>query len=106
MSKNNHVLVARGFLSADEIPRAALEKFQRMTGRQARALAQAGIIRQLGDSGKVWQLAETSLTHSSRETGDGRVSLEIPFKLQSFVTSEMRRRPSWELTEESPELVP
>jgi hypothetical protein len=96
-NKKNHVLVGRSFSSADEIPRTALEKFQHMTGRQARALAQAGIIRQLGESGKVWQLTEISITRSDYETGKGRISLEIPFALRSFVTSEIRRRPSWDV---------
>lgn len=93
-----HTIVPRGFALADLDLRFNPEKFQRITGRQARALAQAGRIRQLGDSGKVWQLVEASLTRSSRETGDGRISLEIPFALRSFVTSEMRRRPSWCVT--------
>jgi hypothetical protein len=92
-----HTIVPRGFALADLDHRFDPEKFQRVTGRQARALAQAGTIRQLGDSGKVWQLTEISITHSDYETGKGRVSLEIPFALQSFVTSEMRRRPSWDV---------
>jgi len=95
VSAKKHILVPRGFTAADVEPRFHSEKFHRMSSQEARALSSAGRIRELGDSGKIWQLTDESFTHSTRETGKGRVSLEIPFALQSFMQTEMNRRASW-----------
>lgn len=70
-----------------------------MTGREARRLCDEGRIRQLGESGKVWQLTEDSFAHPNHETGDGRISLEVSSYLQEFMASEMRQRPSWWIEE-------
>lgn len=95
MSAKKHILVPRHFTEADA-PRAfSSGKFHRMTSAEMRELSAAGRIRALGESGKVWQLTEDSFTHADRETGDGRISLHIPFKLGAFMATEMRRRPSW-----------
>jgi len=66
-----------------------------MTKQEASALARAGRIRQLGDSGKVWQLTEDSLARPSWETGSGRISLEVSGSLQAFMAVEMRQRPAY-----------
>jgi hypothetical protein len=98
VSQKKNVIVPRGFTSDDVEHRFNSDKFPRLTNREASALHSEGRIQPLGSSGKVWQLTDDSFAHSSRPTGDGRVSLEIPFPLQSFMESEMRRRPSWCVT--------
>ena len=96
MSAKKHILVPRSFTAADLTPHLNLEKFHRMTRQEANKLAHEGRIHEL--SPKVWQLTEESLTHPDRETGEGRVSREIPFALQSFMESEMRGSRAWCVT--------
>ncbi|MGH9716414.1 MAG: hypothetical protein ACRD4R_06775 [Candidatus Acidiferrales bacterium] len=106
MSAKKHILVPHHFTEDDFVPgsvyarsaRAAAHEFHRMSGREATALARQGKIRALGESGKVWQLAEDSFARPSRETGDGRISLEVPFSIQAMLAGEMRRRPAWCVT--------
>lgn len=104
-----HILIPRGFTAADvqDFPRLCQsKKFQRMTGGQAQALAQAGIIRQLDERfPKVWQLVDVPISRDYRPAEGGRISLSIEFPLQSFIETEMRRRPSWclEISEEAAE---
>jgi hypothetical protein len=93
-----HSIVPRGFTAADA-EGCNLNKFEFVTARQARALAQAGIIRQLGASGKVWQRVDDNLTRPSEETGNGRVSLEVPRSIKDLLTAEMGGRPGWGLEE-------
>lgn len=69
-----------------------------MTRQEANALAREGRIRALGSSGKVWQLAEDSFARPSRETGAGRISLEVPGFIQAALACDMRRRPAWCVT--------
>jgi len=95
VSQKKHVIVPRGFTSDDVEHRFNSDKFPRLTKREASDLHSEGRIQPLGSSGKIWQLTEDSFAHSSRPTGKGRVSLEIPDTLQSFLESEMRGRPSW-----------
>jgi hypothetical protein len=89
-----HSIVPRGFNAADA-EACDLDKFERVTARQARALAQAGMIRQLGASGKIWQRVDLSLARPDYETGKGRVSLEVPLSIRAMLETEMRNRPSW-----------
>ena len=103
MSKKRHIVVPRGWTVADveqqftDGPSRA--RFQHLTGREASALASAGRIDPLGESGKVWQLRDDEFSaDASRPTGAGRISLEIPAALRSFVAAEMRGRPSWCVT--------
>ena len=102
MSTKKHVIVPRGFTVVDVeqqlTDRSSRALFHHMSGTEATALAAAGKITRLGETGKVWQLTKDSFTHSDRVASGGRVSLEIPSKLQSFMESEMSRRPSWCLT--------
>jgi hypothetical protein len=94
-----HTIVPRGFGAAELercIQAGKIEKFERITARQARALAQAGIIQQLGESGKVWQRTEDLPVRADYETGKGRVSLEIPRNTRRIIASEMRRKPLYE----------
>lgn len=103
MSKKKHILVPRGFSVADAdrqlTDRSNRSLFRHMTGTEAAALAEAGKIFRLGESGKIWQLRDDEFSaDDSRPTGAGRVSREIPPALQSFVSSEMRRRRSWCVT--------
>jgi hypothetical protein len=90
-------LIPRGFSAADVQDRfnqlAESTKFQRMTRGQAQALAQAGMIRQIAP--KIWQLTELAVSHDYRPGEGGMISLAIEFNLQSFMETEMRRRPSW-----------
>jgi hypothetical protein len=95
---SKHTIVPRNFTAADVGSCFDPEKFQRVTARQARALAQDGRIRQLGDSGRIWQLTEESWARPSYETGDGRVSLEVPLSIRTMLECEIRRRPAWGVT--------
>lgn len=97
MSAKSNVIVPRGFTAADanySLTRSP-EKFQHLTNREVRELRVAGLIEPLGDSGKVWQWRETLPDRPSKVTEGGRVSLEIPFALRSFMATEMSARPSW-----------
>lgn len=103
MSAKKHILVPRSFNAADADsffagPARDSEKFHRMSRQEANALANQGRIRALGSSGKVWQLTEDSFARPSRETGEGRISLEVPFSIQAILAGEMRRRPAWCVT--------
>jgi hypothetical protein len=90
-------LVPRGLSAADVQDRfnqfADSDKFTRMTRGQAQALAQAGVIRQIAP--KIWQLTDVLISHDYRPGEGGMISLSIEFPLQSFMETEMRRRPSW-----------
>lgn len=104
MSLKKHIIVPPGFTSADAESHLAAnrdcnsDRFPRLTKTEAGSLARAGRIEPLGSSGKVWRWAQALPMRSSRPTGEGRVSLEIPFALQSFMAGEMRRRPAWCVT--------
>ncbi|MGA3295266.1 MAG: hypothetical protein ABSE45_14960 [Candidatus Acidiferrales bacterium] len=99
MSAKKHILVPRGFTAADLTPPLLhSEKFHRMTRQEASALARAGRIRALGDSGKIWQLTDDSLARPSWESGGGRISLEVPVSVQALMAAEMRRPRAWCVT--------
>ncbi len=91
MSRKTHLIVPRWFALADVEGLLVHEaRCQRVTSRQARAMAQAGMIRQLGESGRIWQLAELATLPPVFETGDGLLSLGR--KLTDVLRSEITRR--------------
>ena len=103
MSKKRHIVVPRGWTAADVEQQftdgRSRARFRHLTGSEAALLPAAGRIERLGESGKVWQLCDDEFSaDASRPTGAGRISLEIPAALRSFVAAEMRGRPSWSVT--------
>lgn len=98
MAAKKHIVVPRNFTDAD-VQNGCFnsEKFAHITRKEAHELRAQGRIEPIGSSGRVWQLVEDLPVRASRPTGRGRLSLEIPRSLGTFVASEMRRRPSWVL---------
>ena len=95
MSRKNHVIVGRSFTLSDvENPSFGKERFHHITGRQARALAQAGAIRQIGESGHIWQYtSETSETACATETGRGLVARDVASSLRQVLRAALLCRP-------------
>ena len=97
MSAKRNVIVPAGFTAAQALRCTFLNRFHHLTNREAEELRKAGKIRQLAE--RVWQCIEQPITHGYKETERGRVSLEIPKRLQDFMAVEMAGHPSWALME-------
>jgi len=96
VSKKSNVIVPRHFTEKDSA-RFHSEKFHHVSNSERKELLDAGAIVALGNSGRVFQFTTQSLARSNYETGDGRLSLEIPLSVQSLMFSDMRRKPSWQI---------
>lgn len=86
----------RGFTCADAARHSSSDKFEKLTKKEAQALAKDGRIMPLGESGRVWQYVEGLPARPSEVTGHGRLSMEIDWQaLRDFLRVEMSGRPSW-----------
>jgi len=87
VSAAKHILVPRAFASAADVPRAALARFHHMTTTERDALRREGRIERL--AAKLWRWKDIDVTGPSSESGIGLVSLEVDWRLQQALRSDM-----------------